>query len=204
MSSGQSSDDEEDCGNRVDVYLNDSEVIHGCVVVHCGTTFKTLGPTPTVSVTLADTSVVAAPTGARYRCVRVSGDNSAQYHAVTAEQEETLIHDAAKNAGVKVAFTRWGQMVRAGAYPDDASPAERKLFGTCMLSERCIRSRADAKRQRDAESRRKRAKRHKPTAPDEPAPAATTPAPPCPAVEMVVRGTPTQVAKALRALADQT
>lgn len=196
MSSDEGSSDEESEAT-VDIYLDGGEVIRGCVVITRGKTFETLGQT-TTAVALADTSVVACPAGARYRCVRVSDGGTTQHHATTAEQEESLIGEAAKAAGIKMAFTRWAQMVRSGSYPAEASAAERALFGECMLSQRCLQSRANAKRERDAESRRKRAKRHRGEPVDEqPAPAQPGPAA---AVEITVRGTPSQVSRALRAL----
>ena len=108
-----------------------------------------------VDLHLADTSVVTHG-GALYRVVTIEGDGTTRYVALLPEQEETVISNAAKDAKVKPSFTRWLNMVRQGLWPDGATPAERALFGSCMLSDHLVSHRIDAKRKRDAMSRRKR------------------------------------------------
>ena len=47
-------------------------------------------------------------------------------------------------------------MMRQQKYPEEATPAEQKMFGPCLLSATLVKHKLDAKRARDAASRKKR------------------------------------------------
>jgi hypothetical protein len=191
----------------VEFHLMDGTVIRTAEVVENGRTFAALDGEET-DVKLADTSVLRA-NGELCRAVNIATETGNAYHQITAEQEETIIRNAAETAkNVKVSFTRWVQMVKRNEYPAKATEEEKAVFGACMLSHAVVSRRNHLKRERDAESRRKRAenaratKRSRPTPEPEREP---TPEPPiavgAAAIEMKITGSAAEVVAACAALA---
>ena len=193
----------------VEFHQTDGTVIRAAEVVENGRTFAALDGEET-DVKLADTSVLRA-NDELCRAVNIATETGNAYHQITAEQEETIIRNAAEAAtNVKVSFTRWVQMVKRGEYPTKATDEEKAVFGACMLSHAVVARRNHLKRERDAESRRKRAenaratKRSKLTPEREPD-REPTPEPPvavgAAAIEMKITGSAAEVVAACAALA---
>ena len=152
----QSSSSESDSDGVHKLYLPDESLIRNATLVQQGKQYDTANG-DTAEVTLADTSVLEAD-GKTYRaiCVVKNGDN-VEYHQLKPNQEESVIVSACKENGrVKPSFTRWVNLIRQGKYPQDASEDEQHLFGNCLLSSVLVKAKMDAKRARDAASRRKR------------------------------------------------
>lgn len=145
-----------DCSGseNVELYLHDNTVIPARVV-KIGKVF-TGGDDETAVVKLADTSVVTSDEGL-HRAIAITNNGETHYQELTAAQEEQIITEACKRANLKIAFTRWLDMVKKDRYPADATPEEAALFGECLLSQTTVTARITAKRKRDAASRKRRA-----------------------------------------------
>lgn len=137
------------------LYLPDGTLIQDAVVVTAGKPFDGAN-NDTAEIAFQDTAVLSVGDH-KYRAVCVTKNGDVEYHQLKPEQEEALINEACKAApDVKPSFTRWTNMIRQRRYPEDASPSERALFGDCLISTSLVKAKMDAKRARDAASRRKR------------------------------------------------
>lgn len=203
MSDTESDEDME----GVEFHLTDGTVIRTAEVVATGRTFAALDGEET-DVKLADTSVLRA-NGQLCRAVNIATETGNSYHQITAEQEETIIRNATEAApNVKTSFTRWVTMVKRNEYPEKATEEEKAVFGSCMLSHAVVARRAHLKRERDAESRRKRAQTARATKRARPSPEVERPPSPiasaevgAAAIEMTIRGSAAEVVAACAALA---
>lgn len=137
------------------LFLPDGSLISDAVVITEGKRYDCDNGN-SAEVSLNDTSVLQAGEDV-YRAVCLTKQSRIEYHQLQPEQEETVITEACKTTNdVKVSFTRWTNMVRKQRYPEDATDAERRLFQKCLLSTTLVKAKLDAKRARDAASRRKR------------------------------------------------
>lgn len=201
----QSSTEEE--AGAVELHLTDGTVIRGAEVLSEGRTFAALDCEDS-EVKLADTTVIRA-NEKLYRTVTIATGSGKQHHQITPEQEEAVIQNAAKEQGnVKVSFTRWAQMVKKGEYPANATPQERALFGECLLSNAVVLRRQLQKRERDAESRRRRAQEARESKKLRLSPPPERQASPpveasCASIEITIRGNAAEVMSAINALSSK-